>query len=85
MITVTIKLIGGLKSKSNIFSVNLNKENSLGDLLKNLNIEIFDENGRLRSDMVVLINGRNALFLNGLDTKLKHGDVVLIMPIVVGG
>jgi len=35
--------------------------------------------------MVVIINGKNAHFLNGLNTKLKHGDVIVIMPIVVGG
>jgi len=85
MITVTVKLIGDHKRKSATFSVNLNKEQSLGDLLKSLNLEIFKEDGGLRPDMVVIINGKNAHFLNGLNTKLKHGDVIVIMPIVVGG
>jgi molybdopterin converting factor small subunit len=84
MITVTVIMIGDHKRKSNNFSVNLNKEQSLGDLLKSLNLEIY-EDGKPRSDIVIMINGRNIYFLNGLDTKLKHGDVVLIMPIVVGG
>jgi len=85
MITIKVILIGDHKRKSNTFYVNLNKEQPLGNLLKSLNLENYYEDGKLRSDIVIMINGRNIYFLDGLNTKLKNGDEVLIMPIVVGG
>jgi molybdopterin synthase sulfur carrier subunit len=47
--------------------------------------QIFDDSGRLRSDVKVLRNGRNVVFLNGLDTQLDDGDKIAIFPQVVGG
>jgi len=36
-------------------------------------------------DIIVLVNGRRAEFLNGIDTKLADQDTVLIFPVVAGG
>lgn len=36
-------------------------------------------------EVIVLVNGRKADFLDGLDTKLKDSDTVLIFPVVAGG
>jgi molybdopterin synthase sulfur carrier subunit len=47
--------------------------------------QIFDDSGRLRSDIKVLRNGRNVVFLDGLDTELDNGDKIAIFPQVVGG
>jgi molybdopterin synthase sulfur carrier subunit len=47
--------------------------------------QIFDDSGRLRSDVKVLRNGRNVVFLEGLDTELDNGDKIAIFPQVVGG
>lgn len=45
-----------------------------------------NENTNLLHDwMLVLVNGRNIKFLEGLDTKLSEGDVVVICPPVAGG
>ncbi len=33
----------------------------------------------------ILVNGRNCIFLDGLDTLLKDGDLVEILPPVLGG
>lgn len=33
----------------------------------------------------VLINGRNCMFVGGLETKLADGDVVDLLPVVGGG
>jgi molybdopterin synthase sulfur carrier subunit len=46
---------------------------------------IFDENGNVRKDITILRNGRNILFLNGLDTQLNAGDSVAIFPPTTGG
>ena len=36
-------------------------------------------------ELIILVNGRRAEFLNGMDTKLKDSDTVLIFPVVAGG
>lgn len=41
--------------------------------------------GRLRKDIVLLVNGRNIAFLSGLDTPLHEGDAIDIFPPVFGG
>ncbi|MFX1378190.1 MAG: MoaD/ThiS family protein [Promethearchaeota archaeon] len=41
--------------------------------------------GKLESHVVILVNGRNYLFLDELNTKLKDGDQIVISPPLVGG
>lgn len=36
-------------------------------------------------EIIVLVNGRRAEFLNGLSTRLKEDDTVLLFPVVAGG
>jgi len=40
---------------------------------------------KLKSGIKMIINGRDIEYLNGLDTKLKDGDVVVIIPPIAGG
>ncbi|UCF90104.1 MAG: MoaD family protein [Desulfobacterales bacterium] len=47
--------------------------------------QIFDDSGRLRSDVKILRNGRNIVFLDGLETELASGDKIAVFPQVVGG
>jgi molybdopterin synthase sulfur carrier subunit len=47
--------------------------------------EIFDSAGNLRGDVKILRNGRNIVFLDGLDTQLNNGDTIAIFPPVFGG
>lgn len=46
---------------------------------------IYDEKGKKRSYLQFLINGRSITILQGLETKLKEGDKVAIIPPVGGG
>lgn len=39
----------------------------------------------LNGEIIILVNGRNVLFLQGLDTPLKADDEVSIFPMVAGG
>ncbi|MCS7131342.1 MAG: MoaD family protein [Hadesarchaea archaeon] len=43
------------------------------------------DTGKLRDTVNILVNGRGINLLSGLETKLKHGDVVAIFPPVSGG
>ena len=47
--------------------------------------EIVIENGKLRPNFLILLNGREISFLNGLNTKIKDGDMVSIFPPAGGG
>lgn len=46
---------------------------------------LFQEGKELRKDVYLFLNGRHIHFLNGLDTPLKDGDVLLLMPPAGGG
>lgn len=46
---------------------------------------VIDEEGNLRPDIIVLVNGRNVRFLDGMRTPLKDRDEVAIFPPVAGG
>ncbi|MCK9217844.1 MAG: MoaD family protein [Firmicutes bacterium] len=39
----------------------------------------------LSDEIIILINGRNIVHLEGLDTKLQVEDVISIFPVVAGG
>ncbi len=44
-----------------------------------------DSKGNLETHVVILLNGRNHMFLDELNTKLKDGDTIVISPPLVGG
>lgn len=46
---------------------------------------VYDENGKVRSYLQFLINGRSITTLHGFETKLKDGDKFAIIPPVGGG
>ena len=83
----TIKKVFGKKS----IQIALSSPSSVRYLLKQVctsqerHENIFDDSNRLRSDVTILKNGRNIVFLDGLDTELTTGDKIAIFPPVVGG
>ena len=64
---------------------------TVGDLLSELEAEFGDlegrllENGDLRPQINVLLNGREVLHMEGIDTTLSDGDTVSVFPPVAGG
>jgi molybdopterin synthase sulfur carrier subunit len=46
---------------------------------------VCDETGTLRRHLNVFVNADNARDLDGLETRLRSGDVVTILPAVSGG
>jgi molybdopterin synthase sulfur carrier subunit len=43
------------------------------------------ENGNLREDVIILVNGTNISFSGGMDATLSESDDVAIFPPVSGG
>jgi sulfur-carrier protein len=53
---------------------------------KPFNAEVYDSDKReVKAMFTVMVNGVIIGQLNGLDTKLKDGDSVIIMPLMTGG
>ncbi len=50
-----------------------------------LHRNVCDETGKLRPHLNVFVNTDNMRDLDGIDTVLKAGDVVTILPAVSGG
>ena len=46
---------------------------------------LYDTEGRAKSYLQFLVNGRSITTLEGFETKLKNGDQVAIIPPVGGG
>ena len=55
------------------------------DALGGVRDRIVDEQGVLRRHVNVFVNGENVRSLQGLDTGVKDGDEVSIIPAVSGG
>ena len=48
--------------------------------------EVFEDNREnIRDDVIVTVNGKAIKQLDGVNTKLKVGDVVALLPIFAGG
>lgn len=65
---------------------------TLGELVQHLDAEfpgmrerLCDDTGSLRRFVNVYVNGEDVRFLSGLDSALKDGDEVSIVPAVAGG
>ncbi len=83
----TLKKVFGEKSKGITQSSPLTVRRLLEILCttRPLHETIFDDSGQLRSTVTVLRNGRNIVFLEGLDTTLNDGDKIALFPPVTGG
>ncbi len=46
---------------------------------------LFDDGGRPRRFINIYVNGRDYRFLDKLDTVLREGDVIALLPAVSGG
>jgi len=66
---------------------------TLGDVIvqfmseygKKIRKSFIDSQGNLETHVVILVNGRNYLFLEDLNTKLKDGDQIVLSAPLFGG
>jgi molybdopterin synthase sulfur carrier subunit len=74
--------------------VDVNEGASVSDLLSELSNKhgdifrkaIYEAGGKdIKSNFIATVNGYLLNQLNGVQTKLKNGDKVVLMPIVSGG
>lgn len=93
---VKINYLGLVKTYTNrlVDEKDLPEGATLSELLDNLasnfgkpfNPEIYDPNTKeVKPMFVVMVNGVLMGQLSGVDTKLKNGDVLILMPLMTGG
>jgi molybdopterin synthase sulfur carrier subunit len=94
---ITVEYLGYIKQTLGITqaeSIELNTDASTQDLLVLLanrhgepfKKAVFDpRETNLKPYHIIAINGLMINLLNGLETKLKDGDRVVVMPVVTGG
>ena len=93
MADVVLKLMTIFSTDVGLPEINYHNVSILDDVVnqfmkeygKKLRKSFVDPAGNLESHVVILVNGRNYLFLDGLKTKLKDGDHIVISPPLVGG
>ena len=74
------------QDKATLTSTNI--KNMVDDLEENfpgMKKRLCDDEGNLRNFVNVYINGEDLRFLNGIDTALKNGDEISLVPAVAGG
>ncbi len=57
----------------------------LAEVNPEIKSRLLDENGDVRRFINIYINNEDIRFLKGLDTELKDGDEVSIIPAIAGG
>lgn len=89
MIKVRIKFFADLKAltKKDFIEVNLSRPVTLRELLReassqvNLNLEEKLLKGeKIREGFMILINGRNAIYLNQAETLIDGGEIAIFPP-----
>lgn len=46
---------------------------------------LFDPQGQVKSHINIFLNNEDIRFLNGLETNVKDGDTVVLLPALAGG
>ncbi len=91
----TIRFIGSLRASSKKSKLSLNFENAVS--LREVVNKLIEEQPKLRralidpelddprTNVLMLVNGKEIGVLEGLETKLKDGDELVLVPVVHGG
>ncbi|MFX0043911.1 MAG: MoaD family protein [Candidatus Hodarchaeota archaeon] len=93
MANVTLKLMTTFSIDVGLTQIDYSNVEILDDVIKHfmskygkkIRKSFIDSHGNLETHVVILVNGRNYMFLEELNTKLKDGDQIVISPPLVGG
>ena len=92
---ITVKFVGALRHVSGAGELALDCKGDIS--IRALINEITKEMPALKRSLIdqqledprpnalILVNGREISVLNGLETKLKDGDEIVLVPVVHGG
>jgi molybdopterin synthase sulfur carrier subunit len=79
------KLAGG-KDEIHVEAKNLKGViDKLGEINPEIKARLIDENGEIRRFINIYVNNEDIRFLKGIETELKEGDEISIIPAIAGG
>jgi molybdopterin synthase sulfur carrier subunit len=92
---VEVRLFANLRelAKTKVAMEDVESGTNIGDVLQKIckklgakfRRAVLNERGQPNENIKILLNGHNIVFLQGMATKLKDGDVIAIFPPVGGG
>ena len=95
MVLVEVNFFSDVKmlTKDGKIEIEIPDQSKVLDLLKilvrnygeSLDRYIFDDKNYLNRHLAIIVNGRGIGVLNGLDTTLREGDSISLMPAIGGG
>mgnify|MGYP005836841831 CR=1 FL=1 len=94
MTTVTLKTFGHIAVAMEATEMKVDMPgNTVKDLLDALEAKVgekltrilYPKGDQLSDLLYILVNGRNIRHVEGMQTKLKEGDVVSLFPVTAGG
>ena len=93
MANVRLKLVATFAEDIGLTHIDYSNVTTVGEMIdqfmekyrKKIRKSFVDSQGNLEIHAILLVNGRNHLFLDGLNTKLKDGDEIVLSPPLVGG
>jgi len=92
---IVVKFVGALRHVSGVDQLPLNCRENVS--VRAVISEIAEDRPKLKRSLIdhelqdprlnalILVNGREVSALDGLETKLKDGDEVVLVPVVHGG
>ena len=93
IMVVTIKFRGPITKRLNnpSFSINIEDESNIREIIQLLFEnekevkEIWTDAEKMERDAMILVNDMDIGLTGGLDTRVKHGDQLIVLPLVHGG
>ncbi len=92
---VKARFVGSLRGLSGeeVVTLELQKHLSLKQIMKRIARErqglrevfVVSQPEKLRTAMLILVNGKEVSVLKGLETVINHGDELVFVPILHGG
>lgn len=90
---IKVKFSSALKSQTCEAETTVSEEGTVKKILDALvnkygeafQKRVFDETGSLRKFINIYVNGEDIRFGRGIETQLKSGDELLLLPAVSGG
>ena len=92
IIDVRLNLLGVLGIKQSELTIDAPADATVATLISLIDepnpgfaAALTNGDGGISSQFVFFINGRNAVYLDGMRTKLNEGDAVNVIPAIAGG
>jgi len=93
--SVKARFVGSLRSLSGeeIITLDLQKRQSLKEVMKRITEEkpklaqafVLSQPEKLRTAVLILVNGKEISVLKGLETTIKNNDELIFVPVLHGG